>query len=74
MKNYRYFLNVDKLANDMDHAKVPNMTDTSIAVHLDDVGQEVVAKIIHQALVPVVRGLIADKNKPTCPVDKNSSR
>lgn len=66
MNPYWYFVNVDKIANDIDPASVPDMKSTSIAVHLDDVGQVAVAGIIHDSLQPVVRKLIHDTQKPAC--------
>ena len=66
MNPYWYFLNVDKIANAIDIKTVSDMTPTSIAVHLDDVGQEVVAGIIYDSLKPVVHKLIHEPNKPIC--------
>lgn len=71
MNPYWYFLNVDKLANSIDTTTVPDMKPTSIAVHLDDVGQEVVAGIIHDNLEPIARNLIHDPVKMSCPKGKN---
>ncbi len=66
MNRYWYFLNTDKLANDIDPATVLDMNSSSIAVHLDDVGQEVVAEIIHNSLKSIVRDLIHDPARAAC--------
>jgi hypothetical protein len=67
LNRYWYFVNVDRVANAIDPATVADMTPTSIAVHLDDVGQEIVASIIAERLEPVVRDLIQTGNRPACP-------
>jgi lysophospholipase L1-like esterase len=65
MNAHWYFVNVDRLVSRIDRS-TPRMANAVITVHMDDVGQEVVAGIIGEHLAPVVRDLAKTGNRPGC--------
>lgn len=66
MNKYWYFINVDSQANSADYEQYQGKQYNSVAVHLDDVGHQIVTEILSKSLKPIIDKHISSNTWPKC--------